>query len=261
MAKHADIPVPKRVTLLVGTELSQNAYQAEALFARKGYEVNFCTLIQEPPPNQDIISLLDLDAPFFNAVTEKDLQRFLTLVKKLGSSAILWITRSIQMRCSNPDYALVSGMARTIRSELYASFVIFELDCTQPEAWSSVLRVFQKLQRRAMDQEQDHESEYALSKGLIHTSRFHWFSMAKELSTFPHKDRPKKLEIGKRGLLQTLHWVPIRLNHLEPEEVEVEVRAAGLNFKVEYPALSLPLSLSDCIGYSYCNEYGRRRRC
>jgi hypothetical protein len=45
----------------------------------------------------------------------------------------------------------------------------------------------------------------------------------------------KRLEIGKRGSLQTMKWVekPI-LNNLRGEEIYVDVRAVGMNFKVRF---------------------------
>ena len=241
VAKHAETSASlKRVTLLTGSEVSQNAYQVKDLFISAGFEVDFCSLTQEPPPNQSIISLLDLDAPFFREISEEDLHTFLNFTMKLGSSAMLWVTRACQMGCANPDYALVTGIARTIRSELCSSFIVFELDHTGPSAWSAVLKLFLQVQRRTIHDDLVHDSEYALSNGLIHISRFSWFSMSNELTNFSDEGPSKRLEIRKRGLLQTLQWVPALLRHLEPDEVEVEVRAAGLNFKVRYPTLLLP---------------------
>lgn len=54
----------------------------------------------------------------------------------------------------------------------------------------------------------------------------------KELSTVSDVELPRKLEIGKAGLLQTLQWVQGDSIVLAKDEVEVEPCAAGLNFKV-----------------------------
>ena len=42
----------------------------------------------------------------------------------------------------------------------------------------------------------------------------------------------KGLWVGKPGLIQSLEWRPFDFPELSPEHVEIETRAAGLNFKV-----------------------------
>ena len=62
--------------------------------------------------------------------------------------------------------------------------------------------------------------------------RYHWVSVAKQVSVVSEEALPRKLEMGKIGLLQTLRWVqgtPIVLTH---DQIEVETCAVGLNFKV-----------------------------
>jgi hypothetical protein len=88
------------------------------------------------------------------------------------------------------------------------------------------------------------DSEFALTRsGAVHIPRFEWMSVSEELAAWPdgapHSSSSsasaKKLEIGKRGSLKTLQWVEasgLKERTLQGEEVMLEVRATGMNFKV-----------------------------
>jgi phthiocerol/phenolphthiocerol synthesis type-I polyketide synthase C len=66
---------------------------------------------------------------------------------------------------------------------------------------------------------------------LINIARFHWISVPQELSR--REDTASKgLWVGKPGLLQSLQWRPHDSTELSADEVEIDVKAGGLNFKV-----------------------------
>jgi SAM-dependent methyltransferase len=219
----------KKVTLLCSTSGSALVRQVEASFLAAGFTVDLCTLIQQPPPNQDIVSLLDLDEPFFHDISPSNFQAFINFVTKLGSTGMLWVTMASQLRCKDPRYSLVLGMARTIRNELSVDFATLEMD---NYSWTSLVKVFTKFQHREKDPEIDPEYEYALAQGIIRIGRFDWFNVMKELSAPEIPSAPKRLEIGRRGFLKTLGWVQQPETGLVGDQIEVEVRAVGMNFKV-----------------------------
>ena len=236
----------KRVGLLVcvhneneDISVSSQIGQIEALFKAQGYQVQLCTLDQDPPSGVDIVSLLDLDQPFLHAVTAQDFKLFVQFVSGLAerSSGLLWVTKASQVACRDPRYALIIGMARTIRTELGASFATLELDDFEhPAAWSSLISVFRKFQCRAElaegEASLDPDYEYAVADGLVCIPRFHWMDMPRELAVKTNT-ASKGLWIGKPGLLQSLEWRPHETTtELGPEDVEIDVRAGGLNFKV-----------------------------
>jgi hypothetical protein len=123
-------------------------------------------------------------------------------------------------------------MSRTIREELLVPFGTLELDDIGAPAWEAALKVFEKLQRRKGQSDLGYDYEFVLSNGVVNISRFHWFSVSKELSKSALENCPRKLEIEKKGLLQTLRWVRRPCDDIDSEEVEVDVRAVGMNFKV-----------------------------
>ena len=230
-------PTPKlitshRVTLLTDSNWDSLKSQAESLFAKKGFEIDYCSLDQTPPPNQDVISLLDLHDPFFNNLSKDNFSSILAFMNRLENSGILWLTKSAQINSRDPRYAQTIGMTRTIRNELAIDLATLEIDCLNDLAWERVFAVFSKFAQRTQDAEMNPEYEYSISNGSICVGRFHWFSVAKELSVLPQGNTYRKLRIGKRGFLKTLAWAERHLQPVKGDEVQVNIRAVGMNFKV-----------------------------
>ena len=222
------------LTLLCEDSFSPIARQIGSMFVRQGYRVDFSSIDQIPPENQDIISLLDLSTPFFDKIASKELGAFQRYIGNLKSSGVLWATRSSQIGCNDPRYSQVLGLARTIRSELLVDFATFEIDTIDDFALEALSNVFAKFHRRAKDPQVDPDWEFALFEGVIHTPRYHWTSVAKQLAVISEEEHPHKLEVEKTGLLQSLRWVQGTPIVLTEDQLEVETRAVGLNFKVFY---------------------------
>ena len=220
-----------RVTLLIDKGLNSHRFQAEAVLG-KSYDIDVCSLDQTPPPNQDVISLLDLNNPFFDSLSAERLEAIVAIMKKLDHSGLLWLTKAAQVNSTDPRYAQTLGVIRTMRSELAIDLATLEIDHLANANWNCVGAVFDKFARRTQGGEMNPEYEYALSDGNILISRFHWFSVTKELSVVPQGHKYKKLQIRKRGFLKTLYWAERPLPNLTGDQVQVKVRAAGMNFKV-----------------------------
>lgn len=234
---------PREVTLLCDTEISPISRHIEAMFNKKGYKVEFSTIDQIPPANQDIVSLLDLTAPFFDKISARKLSAFQSYIGNLKSSGILWVTRSAQVGCNDPRYSQVLGIARTVRSELLVQFATFEMDIVDASALDPLFEVFSKFQRRTQELELDPDWEYALCEGGIQIPRYHWVSTFEKLAAVSGEELPRKVDVGKHGLLQSLRWIqkkPIVLIH---DQIEVQTRAVGLNFRVCSQRTGTDLSL------------------
>ncbi|KAH0559951.1 hypothetical protein GP486_003526 [Trichoglossum hirsutum] len=235
----AERPEGRRVTLLHsgGETCSPVVTQMEASLKSQGYTIDLCTLHQTPPPDQDVLSLLDLEStPFFASITPLTFHAFRQFITHLPSpsTGILWVTRSSQLKCQNPEYGLIHGMARTARCELSLDFGTLEVDHIDNSGlWGDmVVKVLEKFQRRDKDGEMGPDWEFAISEGMVHVPRFKPISVLHELAKSSLGRPVKKLVIGKRGLLQTLQWVERPLTSaLNEGDVEVEMRAVGLNFK------------------------------
>lgn len=222
---------PKQVTLLYGSDITPWAQNVEQQFFQEGYVINWCSLEQTPPANQDVISLLDLEGPFFDSISGEKLSGFQCYLSNSKSTGTLWVTKRAQVECEDPRYGLVLGMARTIRSELSLDFATFEVDRFDLGSWEALVKLYEKFRRRRKEGDLNPDYEYALYNGIVHTSRYHWVSAADQLCTVPEVGAPKRLEIGKYGLLDSLSWGQIEMGEPVRDQVEVSIRCVGLNFK------------------------------
>ncbi|KAI1307179.1 putative polyketide synthase [Xylaria venustula] len=217
--------------------------EASALDADSPYQLNAMIVARPSPPvihpkrvtllllrpsvvvdtGQDIVSLLDLELPFFDGITTKNLTAFLQTV-----------THAAQIRPQDPRFSLVLGMARTLRSELGVSFVTLELQDFGPGFADAVLLILRELQQRATEQagvpEFDLDQEFAWTDGAIHVSRMHWLSIPEALTHGDGSHSQATLEIGQPGLLNTLRWLPLPRRPLQPHEVRIQTMSVSLNF-------------------------------
>jgi len=226
----------KKVTLLSSSSTSYVALSLSKSLNSRGYEVEFCSVADAPKPNQDIISILDLEGKaFLDKVSEKEFKLLQSFISSLATSGMLWLTKSAQMEATEPQYAQIVGLARSIRNELSIDLATLEIDNLGDHGtFDRVVDVFGKFQTRNKDMEVEPDFEYAISKGVVHIPRFQWISVSNELSSKKKTDAPKTLEIGKRGALKTLRWVERPQSKLSGDEMYIEIRAAGVNFKVSH---------------------------
>ncbi|KAK0385887.1 hypothetical protein NLU13_7064 [Sarocladium strictum] len=223
---------------------------------------------------QDVISILDLEGPkpFLADISPERYRDFQNMILRIqGSdtqgSGMLWLTRPCQLGCTNPQYATILGLARTLRNELALDLATLEVDVdleaagehSRPEALSAVFNVLQKFRRRpaagsptsdVLPQREYSvapDFEHAIADGTVYIPRYHWVSVKDSLSAarLPQAGStvtpPISLQIGKRGSLKSLQWteLPPCHNELQGNEVVVEPCAVGMNFKVSLPRFTM----------------------
>lgn len=207
----------------------------------QGYEVFRCTMHDPPPPGQDIIALLDRDGPFFENIDSASFSSFKGFLHNLDNSGVFWITQLSQMHCQDPRFAQTIGAARTIRSEMLIDFASCEVDSIDLSA-AQIIQVFTKFQKRNTYDLLEPDFEYSIYDGVINVGRFYPFALSNDLLTSEPSDRAM-LEISVPGRPSTLHWARKPAPPpLQPDQVEVEVYAVGLNFRVSRCS---PLSSKD----------------
>ncbi|KAH8800666.1 putative polyketide synthase [Xylogone sp. PMI_703] len=235
---------PNKLALLVSDQTPTNhaTEKLKEILVLAGYDVDVCSLFQELPRGVDIISVLDIESgPFFKDITEAKLKAFIAAVSSFSNDkrGILWITPGVQIEVKDPHYALMLGTARTVRQELGARFATLELDSIDTAACEVSVKVFERLMKSGRDF-RDHVSwEYALVNGVVYVPRYREMDIAATFSssilrgvTSPADNTTtKKLKVQRAGLLQTLGWAEDILSQPGPDQIEVEVRAASLNFR------------------------------
>ncbi|PYH78069.1 polyketide synthase [Aspergillus uvarum CBS 121591] len=185
------------------------------------------------------ISLLDFDFPFtYNMEAEEyeGLQRLITTTTNL-----IWVD-SGGGREPSPQFRLVDGLFRVLARELSrAKITTLSLEnSTILHQAEQITKIFETVTAEATDV----DTEYRVIDGVIHIGRLvaaQAISQTIAKMKLPQQrelraygvDRPLRLEIGTPGLLHTLQFVEDRYLHgpLKPDEVEVQVKAVGLNFR------------------------------
>ncbi|KAI1828708.1 hypothetical protein F4861DRAFT_535124 [Xylaria intraflava] len=189
-------------------------------------------------PQGFVFSILDLEGkPFLQDLSSELYARFKAFLSEITPFGMLWLSKPSQVYCSNPQYSTILGLLRVVRNETSAALCTLELDdTTSAKAWQAVVQVYQKIVRtRAVERDElaDPDCEFVYSGGTVYLPRFRWISVNDELNARPESQQTfKRLEIGKRGSLKSLQWVerPL-LDNLTGDEVYVDIRAVGMNFK------------------------------
>lgn len=97
-------------------------------------------------PHPDAISLVDSNGPFFDDLSGDDYTRFKDFLS--SSKNILRVTKSVQMKCDDPRYGTVLGVARTARAEELVNFGTLEVDEFDEASADALLKVFAKFQQQ-----------------------------------------------------------------------------------------------------------------
>ncbi|KAJ5916406.1 Acyl transferase/acyl hydrolase/lysophospholipase [Penicillium tannophilum] len=245
----ADSIPDKRVTLLTLSDSEAVNCITQGL-ENRGYAVHHCRLQDLPlklPSGQDIVALVDEEGPFFDEIDNQRFESFKTLVDNLKNCGILWVTGLSQIQCNDPRFGQITGIARTIRSELLIDFATCEVDNVNISSTERIIDVFEEFQARQEDETFKPEFEYAIVKDTVHVGRFHCFSVQDE-SSLPAPNDKIALRTSKPGRLTALEWAHQESQVLKENDVEIETYATGLNFKDVLCAMGILESSGDGFG-------------
>lgn len=169
---------------------------------------------------------------------------------------ILWVTAGSQFEVSNPQAALIHGLARSARAEDPA-LVLKTLDVESGSGCASAEAIHKVLLSLGNPAPRDRiENEYCERRGMIYTSRIlpdEPINQAENDSTLgavtqlqPLHSNPSfvRLQCERVGALESLHFSEVLMDEpLKEDFVEVEIYAAGVNYKVSssLPSLLYPL--------------------
>ncbi len=201
-----------------------------------GIPASVCRLGELLPADHDIVSLLDLETPFFESITENRLSAFQGILHNNDKRQILWLTKPAQVKCKDPHSAQAIGVARSTRSELAIPFYTLEIDAGEAQFSSLVQKVLKKIRACEDTGLLAPDKEYIVDDGVIKIGRYQTFSVQEERnvkSSVVGDQSVKSLSISRPGSLEALAWIhEPRSQSIGDEEVEIEVRAVGVNFKV-----------------------------
>ena len=192
------------------------------------------------------IFLGELDRPMLSHLDRAEFKSIQHLL--LQTSGLLWVIRpGSKSDSSTPELHLISGLARSIRSETTLPVATVELEpgssSVDDEAVGHIIGAFE-VSFGANPSARRSDMEYKVKDGVMHAPRV---VEDTELNRFVHRtanrsdpepqkfgqDRPLKLVAGQPGVLDTLHFTDdiSESSELPKDYVEIQVQFVGLNFK------------------------------
>ena len=196
-------------------------------------------------PKSTVLVLDEIFAPVLSNVNDNQWQAVQRLINL--ECKILWVTSGSQLNVTHPDHALIHGLARTVRAE-DPSIVLTTLDVesTNPSSATTTEAIHRVLKTFKLPIPKSHiENEFVERCGVIHVSRVlpdDPINQAEkddtngaELVVKSLHDHPNtvRMRAERLGTLESLHFGEVSTEELPLEDhfVEVEIFAAGLNFK------------------------------
>jgi hypothetical protein len=244
-----------RVTFLYHSkdEDCERVMQLCSLLQERGFQItmkNIEKFQQIRADDQELmISLLDIRKPFLESISAANLTAFQAIVSSLGSTPMLWIMPPAQKNVSavhNPSFGLSLGLLRTLRNERSIAITTLEMDHMDEPDFSVALKLVDKMIYEQRNGSQspgktagiDPNRKFLLTNGALEVGGYQPISLSRELALKAPKSGAVTLQIGRAGLLQTLKWVGLSTKEPAHDEVVVEPRCVGLNFRLGH-SLSL----------------------
>ncbi|KAH7195357.1 polyketide synthase [Fusarium oxysporum] len=232
---------PTSVTLLAQYPHRYPATQISAALETRARKVTVKRIEDQVPQDQNIISCLDLEAAFFEDISQEMFTEFQEFAQSLGSSSVLWLMPPTQVGCLNPRSAQTLGVARTLRSELGLNFYTLEIDLNEDHFGALITDVFEKVTQDEHSEVLEPDKEYIVHDGAICVGRYQPIHIAEEpLDKVQGGEVMKTLRVEKTGSLETMNWAVASISDsLMDDQVEIKVHSAGLNFHDVISAMGL----------------------
>ena len=212
--------------------------------SKQGQVVNIVTApkIQESDTEGTFcICLVEIGASHFRDIDPDQWSFFKKLINR--SKTVIWATQAAESQSNEPELNLVTGIARAVRSEgKDPHFIEVSLE-TRTAIERAVQHILKVVNATLADPESHGEIEYREQKGRLCIGRVteaasvnvkvHHAVCEREPLKLPmpsSKDRALKLGMSSAGTLDTLRFdddLEVE-NDIGPNEVEIEVKAAGV---------------------------------
>ena len=246
--------MPKIVIVLDNESTKQRDLAWELQYWLSSVENSSCEAIslQQASERADLdamfcVILLEAGQPFLNSISADSFAEVKSIVESSGG--LLWVTQDNTENPRRPDFDMVTGFARALRSEYsQLKFAVLALESSQQsKAYSvanSAKNIIKVLKRTISLAVEQYEPEYVESSGQLEISRvveadYLNHSILSKVSPQQHEAQqfgygpPLTLCVPTPGLLDSLEFREDKdaSKDLEPDEVEVEVMATGVNFR------------------------------
>ncbi|KAJ9133675.1 Thiolase-like protein [Pleurostoma richardsiae] len=180
-----------------------------------------------------ILCTFDLEGHFLGDITKERFEAFQMLCREHKGQELLWLMPPTQVKPTDPRWGQTLGVLRAVQAELGIPLYSLEISADKPHYADLVMKVLQKICDSEDVEELRPDREFAIDGGVVKIPRYEPFRLEDEvcIKSQTGSGSVKTLEIGKPGLLETLRWVETSHKTLGADEVEIESKAVGLNFR------------------------------
>ncbi|KAM3497810.1 hypothetical protein MY10362_008850 [Beauveria mimosiformis] len=236
--------VEKHVSIYQFAKIGPSALQVIASLKTRGWSISTDGVDEENKLPKRFLVLDELDTelllPDLSSVDWESLKQLLSSEKR-----VLWVTRGSQMSITSPNKAMIHGLGRTVRAE-DPSVQLTTLDVSGRSVEATVGSVESILERMGQPETYHHvESEFIEHDGLIHINRVQpdeelnavageSINRSEPVDESLHDSRNMiRLQCERVGTTDSLIYSEVAPHELplDDNKVEVEVYAAGLNYK------------------------------
>lgn len=251
-AKHVqeEAAVPSLEVLLVLQSHSEISRLLAGKLIDAGVKLSICQLDMLRPEDlvgRTCISLLEAEEPLLNNLDSDTFQAVQELIT--GSDSLLWVTGD---PLTQPEFQMATGLIRTVRWELdrnNLNLVTLSLDreaaATAEGNVDAIFRVFEHQYLRHGVDPGGSNAEYRVRRRVIETNHIvkdksastalqtHFERPKAILQQWDTIERPVRLVNPQAGV-DSLVWTTdedLARQPLTAHEIEIDVRAVGLNFK------------------------------
>lgn len=232
----AQEPIKQNICLMTDGRIPEWANDVKSAFMQYEFQISWTTLEQqlvEPShPGTIIISLLDIESPFFDGMTEKKFHLLQKFINESDDRLILWVTSSTQISCIDPRYALTNGFFRALRHENQMDVRVFEVDVLNASSSDILVQLCCQIMKARNKGRPSPDFEFALQAGRVYIPRLNWRVPNQVKRSLCHNELPRILQIETYGLLESFKWMSFELDALDDSEVEIKVQYTALNFRV-----------------------------
>ncbi|KAI0180358.1 hypothetical protein GGR52DRAFT_587920 [Hypoxylon sp. FL1284] len=237
----------RAVIMSANTDLQQELASAIAFYMEGSKYVSSCSivspssLLSEADKIDVLVSLLELEDPFFSTMTEENLSIVKSIVS--SSSQVYWLTHGAGADAPHPEKSMSAGFSRAVTQE-YPGLLFANIDVGDPKtAVDTFARVFERNVTAGSD-DNNWEFDYQQVGQALSIPRV---VEASEINAFVHSQTGQLAAetrvVGKEpaealvlqysvGQLDGFRFVRDESAEAElpDDEVEVEIKTTGINF-------------------------------
>lgn len=209
---------------------------------RAGWTVTKSWYHEEVPEGSTLLVIDEMFSPLFDNISDDHYNALHRLLQQ--KCRVLWVSAGAQMEVSNPERSMFVGVSRALHAE-DPSAMIATLDVESSSTKAGIEAIDSVLSYvNTVDQLETNDYEFVERSGMLWISRVlpddaviqsereNLQGAPSEMSPLYTNEKDVRLITNRPGTVDSLQWQEFPVPDINDDEVEVEVHAAVMNFKV-----------------------------